>query len=145
MCFNFSYCVLAAYFALHILWVFVEILIVFIYSSEFLKCFYDHYLELFHLSSVQPFSHVQLCDPMNPACQASLSITNSRSLHKLRSIELVKPSNHLIMSCPSPPAFSLSQHQGLFQWVNPSHEVAKVLEFQLQHQSFQWKFRTDLL
>ena len=42
-------------------------------------------------------------------------------------------------------AFSLSQHQGLFKWVSSSHLVAKVLEFQLQHQSFQWIFRTDLL
>ena len=40
-------------------------------------------------------------------------------------------------------AFSLSQNQGLFQWVSSSHQVAKVLEFQLQHQSFQWIFRTD--
>ena len=39
---------------------------------------------------------------------------------------------------PSSPAFSLSQHQGLFQWVSSSHQVAKVLEFQLQHQFFQW-------
>ena len=38
-----------------------------------------------------------------------------------------------------------SQHQGHFQWVNSSHEVAKVLEFQLQYQSFQWTPRTDLL
>ena len=45
----------------------------------------------------------------------------------------------------SPPAFNLSQHQGLFQWVNFSYEVAKVLEFQLQHQSFQWIVRTDFL
>ena len=44
---------------------------------------------------------------------------------------------------PSPPAFNLSQHQGLFQWVSSSHQVAKVLEFQLQ--SFQWILRTDLL
>ena len=43
-------------------------------------------------------------------------------------------------SCPNP-----SQHQSLFQWVNSSHEVAKVLELQLQHQSFQWTPRTDLL
>ena len=43
-------------------------------------------------------------------------------------------------SCPNP-----SQHQGLFQWVNSSHEVAKGLEFQLQHQSFQWTPRTNLL
>ena len=43
------------------------------------------------------------------------------------------------------PAFSLSQHQGLFQWVSSSHQVPKVLEFQLQQQSFQWIFRTDFL
>ena len=55
------------------------------------------------------------------------------------SIELVLPSNHLILCYPlSPLAFSLSQHQGLFQWVSSSHQVAKVLELQLQHQSFQW-------
>ena len=46
---------------------------------------------------------------------------------------------------PSPPAFSLSQHQCLFKWVSSSHQMAKVWEFQLQHQSFQWIFRTDLL
>ena len=46
---------------------------------------------------------------------------------------------------PSPPAFNLSQHWGLFQWVSSLHQVAKVLEFQLQHQSFQWIFRTDFL
>ena len=46
---------------------------------------------------------------------------------------------------PSPPAFNLSQHQGLFKSVSSSHQVAKLLEFQLQHQSFQWIFRTDFL
>ena len=46
---------------------------------------------------------------------------------------------------PSPPAFNLSQHQGLFKWVSSSYQVAKVLKFQLQHQSFQWIFRTDFL
>ena len=46
---------------------------------------------------------------------------------------------------PSPSPFNLSQHQGLFQWVSSSHQVAKVLEFQVQHQSFQWIFRTDFL
>ena len=49
------------------------------------------------------------------------------------------------LSSPSPPAFNLSQHQGLFKWVSASHEVAKVLEFQLQHQFFQWIFRDDFL
>ena len=46
---------------------------------------------------------------------------------------------------PSPPVFNLSQHQGLFKWVGSSHQVVKVLELQLQHPSFQWKFRTDFL
>ena len=49
------------------------------------------------------------------------------------------------LSSPSPPAFNLSQHQGLFTWVSSSHQLARVLEFQLQHQSFQWTLRTDLL
>ena len=49
------------------------------------------------------------------------------------------------LSFPSPRAFNLFQHQGLFRWVSSSHQVAKVLEFQLQHQSFQWTFRTDRL
>ena len=49
------------------------------------------------------------------------------------------------LSSPSPPAFNLSQHQGLFKLVSSSHQVAKVLEFQLQHQSFQRTPGTDLL
>ena len=49
------------------------------------------------------------------------------------------------LSSPSPPALNLSQHQGLFKWVSSLDQVAKVLEFQLQHQSFQWTPRTDLL
>ena len=57
--------------------------------------------------------------------------------------DAIQPSQPL--SFPSPPAFNLSQHQGLFKWVSSSHQVAKVLEFQLQHQSFQWTPRTDLL
>ena len=55
----------------------------------------------------------------------------------------IQPSHPL--SSPSPPALNLSQHQGLFQWVSSSHSVAKILQFQLQRQSFQWLFRTDLL
>ena len=52
-----------------------------------------------------------------------------------------------ISSCvtPPPPALRLSQHQGLSQWVSSSHQVAKVLEFQIQHQSFQWILRTGIL
>ena len=49
------------------------------------------------------------------------------------------------LSSSSRPTFNLSQHQALFKWVGSLHQVAKVLEFQLQHQSFQWTLRTDLL
>ena len=49
------------------------------------------------------------------------------------------------LSSPSPPTFNLPQHQGLFKWVGSLHQVAKVLEFQLQHQSFQGIFKTDFL
>ena len=97
-------------------------------------------------SSVQSFSHVWLfATPWTAARHASLSITNSQSSPKLMYIELVMPSNHLILChpllllLPIPPCISL------FQWVNSSHQVARVLEFQLQHQSFQRTPRTDLL
>ena len=63
--------------------------------------------------------------------------------HASRVGDAIQPSHP--PSSPSPPAFNLSQHQGLFQWVSSSHQVAKVLEFQLQHQSFQRIFRTDFL
>ena len=98
-------------------------------------------------SSVQSLSQVRLfVTPWIAACQASLSITNSRSLLKLMSTKWVMPSSHLILCRPLlllPP--NPSQHQGLFQWVSSLHQVAKVLEFQLQHQSFWWTPRTDLL
>ena len=96
--------------------------------------------------SVQSLSHVRLyVTPWTAAHQASLSITSLWSLLKLMSIELVMPFNHLNLCCPLPLLPSLSHHQGLFQRVSSSHQVAKVLEFQLQHQSFQWTFRTDFL
>ena len=82
--------------------------------------------------SVQLLSCVRVfASPWIAACQASLSITNSRSSLRLTSIESVMPSSHLILCRPLlllppiPPSISL------FQWVNSSHEVAKVLEFQL--------------
>ena len=86
-------------------------------------------------SSVQS-SRVRLfVNPRTAARQASLSITNSRNLLKLMSIESVMLSNHFIVCRPLllSPALTLSQHQGLFQGVSSSHQVAKVLEFQLQH------------
>ena len=97
--------------------------------------------------SVQSLSHVRLfVTPWIAARQASLSITNSWSPPKPMSIESVMTSNHLILFRPlSPPAPNPSQHQGLFKWVSFLHQVAKVLEFQHQHQLFQWTPRTDLL
>ena len=79
--------------------------------------------------------------PWTAASQTSLFYTISRSLLKLMSTEPVMPSNNLLP--PSPPAFTLSQHQGFYQWVRSSYQVAKVLE--LQRQSFQWLFRVDFL
>ena len=93
---------------------------------------------------VQSLSQVQLfVTPRTAARQASLFFTISWSLLKLMSIELVMPS-HLRLS-PSPPVLNLSKHQGLLQWVGSLHQVATVLEFQLQHQSFQWIFMVDFL
>ena len=98
-------------------------------------------------SSVQSLSRVQLfATPWIAAHQASLSITNSRSSLRLTSIKSVMPSSHLIL-CPPllllpqiPPSIT-----SLFQWVNSSHEVARILEFQLYHHSFQRNPRADLL
>ena len=83
------------------------------------------------LSSVWPF-----VTPWTAARQASLSITNSQSLLSLMAIELMIPSNDLILCRPLLLLISLSHHPGLFQWVSSLHQVAKVLELQLQHQSF---------
>ena len=97
-------------------------------------------------SSVQLLSHVRLfATPWIAAGQASLSITNSRSILKRMPIESVMPSKHLIFCCPLlllppiPPSIRGFSNESTL------HEVTKVLEFQLQHQSFQWTPRTDLL
>ena len=97
-------------------------------------------------SSVQSLIRVWLfATPWITTRQASLSITNSRGSLRLTSIESVMPSSHLILCCPLlllpliPPSIRV-----FFQRINSSHEVAKVLEFQLQHQSFQRTPRTDL-
>ena len=82
--------------------------------------------------------------PWTAARQASLSITKSSTQTHVHWVgDAIQPSHPL--SSPCSPAFNLSQHQGLFQWVSSSHQVAKGLEFQFQHQSFQWIFRTDFL
>ena len=76
-----------------------------------------------------------------PLCPSPTPRIYSTHVHWVR--DAIQPSNPL--SSPSLPTFSLSQHQGIFKWVNSSHMVARVLEFQLQHQSFQGIFRTDFL
>ena len=79
-----------------------------------------------------------LCDPMNrstPGLPVHHQLPEFTQTHAHRVGDAIQPSHPL--SAPSPPAFNPSKHQGLFQRVNSSHEVAKVLEFQLQHQSFQ--------
>ena len=85
-----------------------------------------------------------LCDPMNrstPGVPVHHQLSEFTQTHVHRVGNAIKPSHPL--SSPSPPAPNPSQHQSIFQWVNSSHEVAKVLEF--QHRSFQWTPRTDLL
>ena len=89
-------------------------------------------------------SRGQLCDPMDcsmsgfPVHYQLLELTQ---MHVHQIGDAIQPPHPLLS--PSLPAFNLSQHQGLFQQVSSSHQVVKVLEFQLQHQSFQWIFRTD--
>ena len=97
------------------------------------------------LSSVPSLSRVWLCNPMNcsmPGFPVHYQLLKPPQTHVHRVSDDIQPSHPL--SSPSP-TFNLSQHQGLFQWVCSSHQVARVLEFQLQHQSFQWIFRTDFL
>ena len=75
-----------------------------------------------------------LCDPMNhsmPGLPVHYQLPEFTQTHVHRVVDAMQPSHPL--SSPSPPAPNPSQHQGLFQWVNSSHEVAKVLEFQLQY------------
>ena len=115
---------------------------------------HDWLTSLFHLSNrmgvvevvFQSLSHVWLFEtPWTVAHQASLAFTVSWSLLKFMSIECNQVQPSCPLSYPSHPVFNLSKHQGLFQWISSSHEVAKGLELQLQHQSFQWIFETDFL
>ena len=91
-------------------------------------------------------SCLTLYDPMDcstPGFPVHHQLLELIQTHVYWASDAIQPSHPLLS--PSPPAFNLSQYQGLFKWVSSSHQVAKVLEFQLQHQSFQWTFRTDLV
>ena len=87
-----------------------------------------------------------LCNPMDWSTQGfpvfhHLPELSGTHVHWVYGV--IQPSCPLLS--PPPPTFNLSQHQGLFQWGSSLHQVPKVLELQLQHQSFRWVFRTDFL
>ena len=87
-----------------------------------------------------------LCDPVDwstPVFPVRHQLPGLAQTYVHRVSDAIQPSYPL--SSPSPPVFNLSQYEGPFQWISSSHQVAKVLELQLQHQSFQWIFRTDFL
>ena len=98
--------------------------------------------------SVQSFSRVRSLQPhgLQHARLPCPSPTPELTQTRVHWVSDAIQSSHPLLS-PFPPAFNLSQHQGLLQWVSCLHQVAKVLELQLQHQhqSFQWIFRTDFL
>ena len=115
-----------------------------IFLSSPLSAKVDLY-QCFQFSSVSQ-SCLTLCDPID------CSTLGFPVYHQLP--ELAQTPVHWVgdaiqsshpLSSPFPPAFNLFQHQGLFKWISSSRQVDKVLEFQLQHQSFQWTLRTDLL
>ena len=126
-------------------------------SFPFLFCVYsvmrkEKWVKLSHINNNESvhFSSVAqlgptLCDPMDcstPGLPVHHQLPEFTQTHVHWVGEAIQPSHPLLS--PSPPALNLSQHQGLFQRVSSSHQVAKVLEFQLQHQFFQWTPRTDL-
>ena len=100
-------------------------------------------LFVFHRFSSVAQSYLTLCNPMDcsmpgfPVHHQLLELTQTH-VHPVG--DAIQLSNPLLSL--SHPTFNLSQHQGLFKWVSSSHQVAKGLEFQFQHQSFQWIFRT---
>ena len=87
-----------------------------------------------------------ICNPVDgsmPGFPVHHQVLKVDQTHVHQVGDAIQPSHPLL--APSPPAFNLPQNQGLFHWVSSLHQVAKILEFQLQHQSFQWAPRTDLL
>ena len=108
------------------------------------RMWWFYFTYCYYCSATQ--SCLTLCDPMG------CSMPGSSILHYLLEFAqihvhwvgyVIQPTHPL--PPPSPSALNLSQHWGLFQWVSSWHQVAKVLELQLQHQSFQWIFRIDFL
>ena len=101
-----------------------------------------------HWKQLSLFSQscLTLCDPMDcstPGFPVLHCLLEFAQTHVCWVGDAFQLSHPLLLL--SPPALNLSQHQGLFQWVSSSHQEAKVLELQPQHQSFQWIFRLDFL
>ena len=108
---------------------------------------YFTFLKSFPIFDVQLLSHIPaLCNPMNCSMPSFL---NLHHLLKFAQTHVHWVDDAIQLSYPltptSPPTINLSQHQCLFQWISSSRQMAKVLELQLQHQSFQRIFRTDFL
>ena len=113
-------------------------------SPGVFSCFLHYNLWEPQFSSAQ--SWPTLCSPMDcsmPGLPVHHQLLELAQTHVHWVGDAIQPSLPLLP--PSPPAFNLSHHQGLFKWVSSLHQLAKGLEFQLQHQSFQWIFRTDFL
>ena len=128
--------------------------------------FYQYFLSLWiwllsgpHINAVREFpggpvvqfssvaqSCLTLCDSMDfstPGLPVYHQLPELPQTHVHGVSDAIQPSH--LLSSPFPPASNLSQHQSLFKWVSSLHQVAKVLQFQLQHQSFLWIFRVDFL
>ena len=133
----------------------------FTYQRLILPLFYFHSQPLTsHMCRECPWCPGMLSNPVQFSCSVVSDSSHPLGLQHVRLCgpsQLLEPTQtqvhcigdaiqpyHPLLS-PSAPAFNPSQDQGLFQWVSYSYQVAKVLEFQLQHQSFHWIFRTDFL
>ena len=129
-------------------------------TAHFLKielfvfwCWVEWVLCIFRILTSHQFQFSSVAQSCQTLCDPKDHTTSGFPVHP-RPLELAQTHAHQVgdamqpshpLLSPSPPAFSLSQYQGLFQWVSSSYQVAKVLELQLRHQSFQRKFRTDFL
>ena len=135
------------------IWIFKKLLLLLLFFWLYnivLVCIWILKSDYRFFYSVQFSSFTQLCltfcDPMDcstPGFPVHYQLPELAKTHVYWVGDAIQ-SSHPLLS-PSPPVFNLSQHQGLFQWVSSSHQVAKVLGLQLQHQSFQLIFRTDFL
>ena len=124
---------------------FTEVTFYFIHDASLLLMLIMGSTTSVHFSSVAQLFPT-LCDPMNhntPGLPVHHQLLEFTQTHVYWVGNTIQPSHPL--SSPSPPTSNPSQHQGLFQWLNSLHEVAKVLEFQLQHHSLQRNSRADLL